>query len=296
MNIDKIFRPVLTALIFTFFIASGIFASGISISTEVTRTSIPFESRDTLIVELTWEGEPYLYQIDDFPIPSLEKLQILGSSSSVSTMSDSTVASGEKTVRTYRFILEPTDFGTGIIEPLSINATNRLTDESHQLQTGRLTIEIAKPIPGDDDSASSGLLIIAVIAVVVVAAAIFIILVVIRGKRSEPEADPAMEYLRTLEEIKKETVADGKLFYSRLYRLLLLYLEKERGINLSGRTGEEVLREASKLDDEFERDRVAGWLDKALKVKFRPDMPSSRDIEDSYNAVRQFFENKLQNK
>jgi len=296
MKIDKVIRAVLIAPILICFAAGGIFASGISISSEVTRMSIPFEGKDTLIVELTWEGEPFLYQIDDFPIPNLEKLQILGSSSSVSTMSDTTVESGEKTIRTYRYILEPTDFGTAIIEPLNINVTNRLTEELHQLQTGRLTIEIAKPVPKDEDTSSGSLPTIVIVCVIILIAAAVVIIVVVRRKQAEPEVDPAVEYLRMLEEIKKETVADGKLFYSRLYRLLLLYLEKVQGLDLSGRTGEEVLQEAGKLENESERDRITGWLDKALKVKFRPDLPSPSDIEDSYNAVRQFFENKVHKK
>jgi len=103
-------------------------------------------------------------------------------------------------------------------------------------------------------------------------------------------------YVKSLEEIKKETISDGKLFYSRLYRLLLQYLEKERTLGISGKTGEEILTAVMEIGDEEEKILLMSWLRRALEAKFRPDMPAPAEIEDIYNAVRKFLENKVTNK
>ncbi len=297
MNADKCL--LITAIIlFTVLLPfTGAAAGNISISAEVTGASIPFEGRDTIIVRLAWEGEPFLYQVDDFPMPELEKFKILGSSSSVASSADSVVPSGQATMRTYKYVLEPTDFGTGVIKPLNLTATNRVTEEKHNLQTGRLTVEIARPTPKPDkESLISGIIIFIAAAVIIIVGAAAIIIIRKRKPGAGKEPDVGRRYLEALEEIKKETIADGKLFYSRLYRLLVQYLEKECGAKLSGCTGEEVLREVELLDNESERAKLSGWLDKALKVKFKPEELSSGEIEDTYNAVHKFFESRISNK
>ena len=81
--------------------------------------------------------------------------------------------------------------------------------------------------------------------------------------------------------------------YSRLYRLLLQYLEKERGLAVSGKTGEEVLSIVSGMSSNEERLAFSQWLQKALEEKYLPDMPSSGEVENSYNSVRRFFESKV---
>lgn len=297
MNTDKCLLITAVILSTVLLLFTGAAAGNISISAEVTGASIPFEGRDTLIVRLAWEGEPFLYQVDDFPMPELEKFKILGSSSSVASSADSAVPAGQATMRTYQYVLEPTDFGTGVIKPLNLTATNRVTEEKHNLQTGRLTVEIARPKPKpDEESGSSGIIIFIAVAVIIIVGAAAIVIIRKRKPGAGKEPDSGRHYLEAIEEIKKETVADGKLFYSRFYRLLVQYLEKECGANLSGRTGEEVLREVALLDNESERTKLSGWLDKALKAKFRPEAPSSGEIEDSYNAVHKFFESRISNK
>jgi hypothetical protein len=297
MNTDKyllITAIILSTVLLPF---AGAAAGNISISAEVTSASIPFEGKDTLVVRLTWEGEPFLYQVDDFPMPELEKFKILGSSSSVASSADSAVPAGQATMRTYKYVLEPTDFGTGIIKRLNLIAVNRLTEEKHDLQTGGLTVEIARPKPKPGgESGSLGIIIIIAAAVIVIVGAAAIVIIRKRKSGAGKQPDTGRRYLEALEEIKKETVADGKLFYSRLYRLLVQYLEKECGAKLSGCTGEEVLQEVALLDNESEKEKLSGWLDKALKVKFRPEAPSSGEIEDSYNAVHRFFESRISTK
>ena len=280
---------LLPALVFASFAGAG----EISISAEISQSSIAFEDKDTLTVKLVWEGEPFLYQIDDFPMPVLEKFEILGSSSSVSSAIDSTAASPEITTRTFRYILQPNDFGTGIISPLNITAKQRVTGEARELQTGRLTVEIAKPVPQSDSESGISVLYFLLISFVFIIGAGVLVIIIRRKKGRETDPPVDMSYLDSLREIKKETVSDSKLFYSRLYRLLLSFLEKERGLDVSGKTGEEVIRIIGELEDDAEKANLMQWINQAQKVKYRPEAPSSGDVENCFNAVHKFFENRL---
>ncbi len=292
---EKINPLVMVAAAMLFIATAGpVSAADIGISAEISRSSIAFEEKDTLVVSLTWDGNPFQYQIDDFPIPTLEKFEILGSSSQVASRPDASRPGGEVTVRTFRYILAPTDYGTGVINPLNLTATNRTTNDKQELKTGRLTVEIAKPLPVSKGSSSTVTIIVLIGAVFIIGVAAFAILrkrtARLRAAAQAPEEKP---YVDALTDIKKETVADGKLFYSRLYRLLLQYMEKERDLPVSGKTGEEVLALVGQLEDEQEKMALNGWLTRALEVKYRPDPPPPAEIEDAYAAVRRFFEHKV---
>ena len=266
-------------------------AGQISISAAVSRGAIPFEGTDTLTVALVWQGEPFQYMIDSFPMPAIEKMKVLGSSSAVSTSPSS--GGGEETHRVFTYVLSPVDYGVGVVAPLNLTAKNRVTGEMTELKTGRITVEIAKPLPPAKKKTVNLIIILGAIAVVIVMAAIAGFLIM-RGKRQTAALSPApqLQYIDALDAIKKETISDRKLFYSRLYRLLLQYVERERGLAVTGKTGEEVIGIVSAMEPEDERKLFAVWLHKALEEKYLPDMPSSGEVENSYNSIRQFFENK----
>jgi hypothetical protein len=284
---------LVAAAIFLLVPGSIAYAGDIGISAEISRASIAFEEKDTLVVSLTWDGNPFQYQIDDFPIPAMEKFKILGSSSQVASHPDATRPEGEVTVRTFRYILEPTDFGTGVISPLNLTATNRTTNETQELKTGRLTVEIAKPKPVSKGSSSIWVILVLLAAVLALGTTAFIVVRQRATRRRQAAPEPEEKaYIEALADIKKESVADGKLFYSRLYRLLLQYMEKERNLLVSGKTGEEILVLVGEMDDEAEKAALKGWLTRALDVKYRPDPPSPAEIEDAFAAGKGFFENK----
>jgi len=282
-----------TALFFTA-LSGAACATNISIAAEISRASIAFEEKDTLIVSLTWDGNPFQYQIDDFPIPAMEKFKILGSSSQVASRPDPARPGGEVTVRTFRYILEPTDFGTGVIDPLNLTAINRTTNDKQELKTGRLTVEIAKPRPVRKSSSPITMVVISVGIVFVLGAAVFVVLQKRAARRRQAANEPEEKsYVEALSDVKKETVADGKLFYSRLYRLLLQYMEKERNLPVSGKTGEEILALVGQMEDGQAKTALNKWLTRALEVKYRPDPPAPAEIEDAYAAVKVFFESKV---
>jgi hypothetical protein len=273
--------------------SSHLSAADIGISAEISSAAIAFEEKDTLRVSLHWQGEPFAYQIDDFPMPSLEKLQILGSSSSVSSSADSAAGGVAVTTRTYTYILAPTDYGTGIIEPLNLTATNRTSGEAHDLRTGRLTIEIARPVPKPEAEGGGSALIIVLVALVVIFGGGTALFILIRRKQAR-SAVVAVDghYVEALQAIKREAVADRKLFYSRLYRLLLNFLEKERGLDMAGKTGEEVIEAVGTIADESERAHLIRWLKQAQTIKYQPESPSPGDVENSFTEIREFFEDK----
>jgi len=278
-------------------IPSAVSAADIGISAEISNASIAYDQKDTLKVSLTWEGEPFAYRIDDFPMPTLEKLQILGSSTSVSSQPDSTAEGGSVTTRTYRYILEATDYGTAVIEPMNLTATNKLSGEAHQLQTGRLTVEIARPIRAEsNDSGGAGMTIVLIGLAVIFGGGAVVFLVIRRRQARAPKVVVNGHYVEALRAIKKEAVADRKLFFSRVYRLLLHFLERERKLDVSGKTGEEVIRSVGALDDEAERASIIQWLKQSQKIKYQPESPSPGEVEKTYSEICTFFENKQQDK
>ena len=270
-------------------------AGEISISAELSQARISFDKRDTLTIMLVWEGEPSAFEIAEFPMPILEKLKILGSSTSVSTGRDSSAAGGERTTRTYRYILEPTDFGTGVIQPLTVTAQNRVTQAEHLLHTGRMSVEIDKPKAKIKKSDGGGGFYV-ILGGVLVVLSIMGLVFYKRRKRTNNATDGETTgnlYQDKLLEIKKESVGDGKRFYSRTYRLLLQYLEKECQLEVSGKTGREVLEVIKNVESDEERVHLQHFLNEALEVKFRPQEPGPGDVADSYNALLAFFESRV---
>lgn len=263
----------------------------LGLSAEISSATMPFEGRDTLVLSLSWQGEPFKYVLADLPIPSLENLQVLGSSSTVASSVDSTTGQ-EVTTRKYSYVLGATDFGTGVIDPMDVTVKNRLTGEDHKLSTGRLTIEIAKPVPLEDKGGISGVMYFAIPLVIFLIGALIFFLVQARRKAAAPVKEEAGQYPEQLEEIRRETIADAKLFYARIYRLLVKYVEQRHGLTLSGSTGEQVIAQISELDSEPDRERIAGWLKLALEKKFNPTAAHDTQAEDTYRQVKIFFEQK----
>ncbi|MEE9441484.1 MAG: hypothetical protein V3V99_02300 [candidate division Zixibacteria bacterium] len=289
----KIFNAAtIFSTIFFVILSASAHSGSIGISAEISNGAIAFEQKDTLVIQLTWEGEPSLYQIDNFPIPELDKFQILGSSSTILATPTDSASNLELTTRKFVYILEPTDYGTGVIHPLSLNATNTVTGEIQPLQTSQLMVEIAKPVPKEESDNTVLLIVIAVVMIIGIAVIAYFYI-----KRSkERDAEVRVEdrfYITSMGEIKKDTVADKKLFYSRTYRLLINYLEKELNLEVSSKTGEEIIAKVQELDDSEDKTSLIAWLELLQKEKYSPVSPSPGEVEELYQKIYRFFENKL---
>jgi hypothetical protein len=290
INTTAIFGTILLVLF-----SVSAYSGNIGISAEISNGTLAFEQKDTLIVRLTWEGKPSLYQIDNFPMPELDKFQILGSSSTVLATPGDSLSNQELTTRKFVYILEPTDYGTGIIHALSLNATNTVTGEVQPLQTSQLMVEIAKPVPKEElEESDFTVLLIIIASVLIIGIAVITYINIKRSK--ERDATARVEdrfYIDSMEEIKRDTVADKKLFYSRTYRLLINYLEKELNLEVSSKTGEEIIANAQELDDSEDKTSLIAWLELIQKEKYSPVSPSPGEIEELYQKIYRFFENKL---
>ncbi len=273
---------------------SGVEAKNIELSAEVSSVAIAFENTDTLTVRLSWQGEPYLYELDAYPTPTLQKLEAAGSATSISSGRNDD--GDEITTRIYTYYLKPIDYGTGVIEPIVITAQNRETGESHTLETGRITVEIDKPIPKPTRTRPQDIIIGILLAVVVLGCGGLIWAVSGPRRREDTEKDTQRPLINELEQIRRETVSEGKQFYSRLYRLLIRYLETEHSLHLAGKTGQEVLEAIAELDDSEEKVKLTSWIEKCQDVKFQPISPTSEQIESTYIAVISFFEQKATQK
>ncbi|MFH1699934.1 MAG: hypothetical protein ABIE07_05030 [Candidatus Zixiibacteriota bacterium] len=281
--------------IFIMILSGWAYSGNIGISAEISNGTVAFEQKDTLVIRLTWEGEPSLYQIDNFPMPELDKFQILGSSSTLlATQADSS-SNQEVTTRKFVYILEPTDYGTGIIHPLSLNATNAVTGDVQLMQTSQMMVDIAKPIPKEEkEETDNTVLLIVIAAVLIIGIGVVTYFYIKRSKQREAEAGfEDRFFVQSMEEIKKDTVADKKLFYSRTYRLLIKYLEKELNLEVSSKTSEEIIANVQKLDDSENKTSLIAWLELLQKEKYSPVSPSPGEVEELYQKIFRFFENKL---
>jgi hypothetical protein len=135
---------------------------------------------------------------------------------------------------------------------------------------------------------------IAVIAgaatLIILAGGIAVLVVGLRRRARPAPVSRDRQYLELLDLAKKETLADRKLFYSRLYRLLVQYLEREKKLNLTGKTGEEVVEIVKGQTDWPPMPTMVAWLELTQAVKYRPDPPAPADLEDIYGAVKRFLE------
>lgn len=289
----KRFKQFAIACLTLIWIGSGSEAFGIGISAEIDKRQIPFEETVLLTVTVSWEGEQFLYQFDAFPMPELEMLEILSTSSSSSTRIG-TADKTEETVQTYTYKLAPSNYGQGAIMPIKIVARHRETGTEYPLLTGRLEVTIDRPKPKEIETSDSGALwwVIIIVVVVTGGATAAIIILKRKSRKAEHEKVPEQEYIDELTNIKRETVSDGKLFYSRLFRLLVRYLEAELDLSVSGKTGDEILAVVKELKNEETKLSLIVWLEKINRVKYSPSTPPAGDVEEMYSAVRYYLENK----
>ncbi len=296
MNLRKYKRIIWVSLILLV-IGSGTDAYGIGISAEIDKQQISFDETVLLTISISWEGEQFLYKFDDFPMPELDKLELLSTSSSSSTRIGDD-GKTEETVLTYSYKLSPSNYGAGAVLPLELVARHRETGLDYPLETGRLAVSIDKPQPKMIETTESGAIwwVILVVVIVGSGATVALILIKQRSKRADRAVPAGQEYINDLENIKRETVSDGKLFYSRLFRLLVRYLESELHLSVAGKTGEEILAIIRGLENDNENENIKlsyiVWLEKINRVKYSPSTPPVGDIEEMYNAVRKFLENK----
>lgn len=273
--------------------AGSAVASEISLTGSVDKTDIAFEDSVTLTVEIKWLGDITAYKFEVLPLPTCENLKVTGTSASIS----SKTSEGQGiTVRTFTYVLRPTQAGTGTIEPITLDYTSLPDSTTGQLATQQFHILIAKPILRGSESNLPWLAKILIwgAALIVIVAIILIIIIKKHSKPSEPQVTPAQKFLDELGVVKKDFANDRKQFFTRLHKLLIIFLESNYGLALSGKTTQLILKDMEPLEMPAEiKEKIGQWLLQADKEKFAPGTGAPGDVIRLATEIEDIFRKQM---
>lgn len=269
-------------------LASLVSGKEISLSGGVDKSDIPFEDSVTFTVEIKWQGDITKYSFEVLPLPETENLQVSGTSSTISSSEEAGI---EMTTRLFKYNLKPTASGVGIIEPLVLSYVTWPDSIPGELATQQFKILIAEPLPPPESSGFSIVLPVALLALIVVAAAIVLYVRKRKAGAAPPQKTAVETFLEGLEGVKKEAGPDRKVFFTRLYKLLLSFMENEYELETAGKTTQLILEEFEALEIPIDRkEEVVGWLTQAEKEKFAPGTGSPGDVLRLTGEIESFFQ------
>jgi len=268
----------------------------IELKSWVDRSEVPFNQKLSFTVEASWEGEQDRFSITPVGPPLCENFEILGTSS----LNETKTEEGKtKSLKIFRFTLEPTQAGAGRIGSVQLSYIDNLTQDSSSLSTQPINVQITPPVEKKGPKYRN--ILIAVILLVL----IYVIYSARRkAKRIEITKEKETEKLSPEEEsleeatLKKldtisEQVQKGRLegFSSDVYKLLTGYLEAKYQIVTSGKTTGDIINSLSNLDMSPERISLLKEILSACDlVKFAGEKMEKEKCDDITNQVRKFVE------
>lgn len=264
--------------------------SEISFSAELSKADIKFEDTTDLNITVKWWGDKSRYIFEAFPLPETQNLQVQGTSTAISSGTEE----GKQYVsRTYKYTFKPTDAGVGAIEPITLKYIEMPDSVPGQLTTQRFQVLIAAPkiVPKEDESTSN---LFYIIGGIILLGAVVVIIIFIRAGNKKPKEikkSPEEIYLDELAETKKETGTERKLFYSRLYKLLVGYIAEKYEIGTIGRTTQDIAEDLENSDIEIEhKEKLKAWLILADKEKYAPHAGEPGDTIRLTTEMEKYFQ------
>lgn len=238
----------------------------ISLSAGLDKSEIPFEGTVVLDVKIKWQGDISRYAFEVLPLPETENLKVLGTSSAISSFEEN---NREYTSRTFKYTLQPTGSGTGIIKPIALQCISMPDSIPHELTTQQLHVIIAEPLPEPEEGS---LFLYFIIPIAIIAAAVVIVILKKRTKREVIPVRTAEEtFLEELADIRRGNQSDRTQFFTRLHKALTEYIETKYNIMTAGRTAPDILAELEKDDISInEKEKISAWLQRAEKEKYAP--------------------------
>jgi len=258
----------------------------ISLSAILDDSETPFEESVELTLEIKWTGDIRSYAFEVLPLPELENLKILGTSSAISSGIE---AGQEITTRTFKYTLKPTASGTGIIKPILLQCVSMPDSIPGELATQELSIKIADPVPIEKKSEIPDYYYFLLI-IVLAGGFVFIFLQLRKKPETIPVKSPEESILAELAAIKQEGYSDRKLFFTRLFKMLSTFLEKKYNQNLSGQTADDIISNFEEIEISLDiKEKLTVWLTKAEKEKFAPMGGEPGDIIRLIAELEKFF-------
>ena len=258
---------ILTCLLFLA-VVEGATGEDLSLSARLDKTEIEFDETVTLVLEIRWTGTIADYRFGILPLPETEHLAVKGSSSAISSEEHD---GQDITSRTFRYEFKPTKGGIGRILPITLEYVTLPDSIPGQLTTQEYTVRIAQPVQINKPSGLAWYYYV-IIAVIVVGAVIVVMLIIKKGRKPiTPETTPERALLEKLAGIREEGQTDRKIFYTRLYKLLIDYIGRKHGIAVVGGMTPDVIAAMDEKDIPLgEKEKLAGWLTLADREKFAP--------------------------
>ncbi|MDF1545730.1 MAG: BatD family protein [bacterium] len=261
---------------------------GIQLSQSLDQSEIGYEDSANFIIQIEWEGGQAAYQLERALDPFFDRLKVKGFSSSISSQPS---AKGEKTVKTFHYVLVPTSSGAARIDPITISYLAMPDSVSGELLTEPMTITVAEKIPEKVSDSSNMLWLFGAVGLIVLVGGG----VAFWRKRSAVPEMPVLsaeqKLLAALEDAKFSSGSDLKKFQSALHDALHGYILERFGID-SGPLPDDGIAEAldgTSLDEE-QKQRLAHWFTRARKDKFRPVDGAPGEVVRIENEIRTFFD------
>lgn len=281
-----IYKSTLLAGLMCLCLYSPGLSADIELSSALDKTDIAFEDSVILRVELKWQGDIRNYSFGLLPLPQTSNLQVVGTSSSIASREEDGV---EITVRTFKYSFKPTLSGTGTIEPITIDYVAWPDSIPGQLTTQTFRVLIANPLPPPEVSNLPNIILIA-LGLLIVVAIVIIVLVKRKKVETKPVKTAEQYFLSELAQIKKESQNDRKIFFTRLFRTLSLYIENKYSIDLSGHNAIAVGALMEKMDVHPDIvKKLGGWLKQAETEKFAPVGGTPGDIIRLISELENYF-------
>jgi hypothetical protein len=268
----------------------------IELKSSVDRSQVPLNEKLTFTVQASWEGEQKRFSITPVVPPECENFEIFESS----TLNESKIEEGKtRSLKTFRFILKPTQTGAGRIGSVQLSYIDNTTQDSSALLTQPINVKIT---PSVQERGTNYKIILAI-------AIILIFIYVIysakrRAKRIELPKEEGTEEVElkqeSLEEktLKKlddisERVQKDRLddFPSDIYKLLTDYLEAKYQIVTSGKTTNNIISSLAHLDLLPEKiSLLKGIFSTCDLVKFAGEKLEKGKCQDIISEVKKFLE------
>lgn len=270
----------------------------IQLKASVDRPDLPLGEKLTLTVQASWDGEQDRFSITPITPPECENFEILGSSS----LNETKMVEGKsKSFKTFEFTLKPTQTGSGRIGSVLFSYVDNVSGDSSSLSTQPISVKINPPVEKKNRDYKIAL---------VIAIALIFIYVVYSAKRKTKRIkipDQTKEEVRivekTLEEKTLETLSGfspliseerADEFSSKVYKLIINYLEEKYRIFTTGKTTTDIVESLSSLN--LREDQVAllkDILSTCDLAKFAREMVDKERCQEVSDKVKEFLEQNM---
>ncbi|MCK5147420.1 hypothetical protein KAR48_11725 [bacterium] len=289
-----------TFLLFTFCLVLPLFSQytdssnvklNISMDAKVEPASVPLNRTMTLIISVAWTGDLGVIEIGDVEMPELANFIIVGSGSSNRIEAGAT---GQRSVKEIRYVLEPQTLGMAYIEPVIFTYIDKVANEERQLMSQRFSVEILSPVAEPGQMTLPWPVII--FAVLLFAAAFLFFM---RNRRAnnitDQDIDTPIEEL-FLEKLKTEVdlKSDGREAYTGLAKLFRGYVADKYDLPARETPTENLIELLKDTDlDAAQHEKFCRLLSSADKVKFSGQSADISELTDAYTSFEILLERRL---